>query len=472
MDYNKPISERETLACYVYTPSGSDSLDVGYNSTHDDAQHITTPGFHRYTMRLNTERRYDLRSAGGTIEYEIKCQEHSPASTRASAPLMDIRYPSDVEYAAQHDSYVRAFRITEDGKYGITTNGILDTVIYLFDSSGSLIVKSDDGQQLGNITNSIIFADLTVLETDSDPGLFYLEVSFPYNTSPNTDKRDRHIPLYVTRVEEGGTEESPLGAWCRTPVPGQGQCVPRHGERGQPGPDVRVPLVVKRTRLLEFHRSSSANWRHPRMGNGPSRWRDRQRSGWRDCGQHGKQRLQPHDRTGNGSPTYSSSGAYSQFTVTAKLPVGTYKVKLSSDVPTIYSIAAARETEAEDFDFRASETNSVAGQSCGNIFSADPAVNDPLSKCQWYLVGNDDVDLGIEEAWEGGHTGDGIEIAVVDAGVDLLHPDLSPNVVAGRSLDLIDGDTDPFEQVTAHGNNVAGILAAKDDSHGDQGKCV
>lgn len=59
------------------------------------------------------------------------------------------------------------------------------------------------------------------------------------------------------------------------------------------------------------------------------------------------------------------------------------------------------------------------------------------------------------------YTGEGVQVAVVDTGIDYEHPDLAPNYVAG--FDLVDLDDDPMETVqsqgmpTLHGTHVAGI---------------
>ncbi|MBP1948860.1 S8 family serine peptidase [Virgibacillus litoralis] len=68
------------------------------------------------------------------------------------------------------------------------------------------------------------------------------------------------------------------------------------------------------------------------------------------------------------------------------------------------------------------------------------------------------------------YTGEGVQVAVVDTGIDYDHPDLAPNYVAG--FDLVDLDDDPMETLqsqgmpTLHGTHVAGIIAANGDLKG------
>ena len=114
-------------------------------------------------------------------------------------------------------------------------------------------------------------------------------------------------------------------------------------------------------------------------------------------------------------------------------------------------------------------------------------VNDPLYDTQWWLERQDQRvpgtgSLSIERAWDVTKGDPEIVIAVVDTGIDLLHPDLADNLVPG--LDAIDDDDDPsagcrdtFDGTGAvsdcpaeapfresHGTAVAGIAAARGDN--------
>ncbi|MCW2920471.1 MAG: peptidase [Thermoleophilia bacterium] len=87
--------------------------------------------------------------------------------------------------------------------------------------------------------------------------------------------------------------------------------------------------------------------------------------------------------------------------------------------------------------------------------------NDTFLSQQWALA-----TLRAEEAWELSR-GTGVTIAVVDTGVDYIHPDLAGHVDLGR--DFVDGDDDPMD-VQGHGTHVAGIAAgAADDGFGIAG---
>ena len=92
--------------------------------------------------------------------------------------------------------------------------------------------------------------------------------------------------------------------------------------------------------------------------------------------------------------------------------------------------------------------------------------NDPLFPDQWHLLnagqsgGTPGEDLNIVSAWD---TATGISslVAIVDNGVDVLHPDLADNIDAAVSYDFNDNDDDPRPGCNAgHGTTVAGISGA------------
>lgn len=63
-------------------------------------------------------------------------------------------------------------------------------------------------------------------------------------------------------------------------------------------------------------------------------------------------------------------------------------------------------------------------------------------------------------------TGTGVKIAVIDTGIDYLHPDLASNYCGG--YDFVNGDADPMDDA-GHGTHVAGTIAAVDDGVGVTG---
>jgi subtilisin-like proprotein convertase family protein len=101
--------------------------------------------------------------------------------------------------------------------------------------------------------------------------------------------------------------------------------------------------------------------------------------------------------------------------------------------------------------------------------------NDPLFAQQWHLWNTGQVpgavagnDIDVRGAWDYA-TGVGINIAIVDDGLQIAHPDLAPNVRVDLCIDLNHpGRTDPSPEsgntFDNHGTVVAGLAAARGDN--------
>ena len=97
--------------------------------------------------------------------------------------------------------------------------------------------------------------------------------------------------------------------------------------------------------------------------------------------------------------------------------------------------------------------------------------DDPLFGCQGHLKADDDYDeypgsdINVVPAWEAGHFGAGINVVVVDTGIDDQHQDLVGVVVVGKS-----GKTEHLPRLydprSQHGTKVAGIIAAQHNTVG------
>jgi subtilisin family serine protease len=68
-------------------------------------------------------------------------------------------------------------------------------------------------------------------------------------------------------------------------------------------------------------------------------------------------------------------------------------------------------------------------------------------------------------AWDAGYTGTGVRVAVMDTGIDPIHPDLQPNLNVGLSTSFVPYEPD-IDDYDGHGSNVAGIIAAADNGIG------
>ena len=107
----------------------------------------------------------------------------------------------------------------------------------------------------------------------------------------------------------------------------------------------------------------------------------------------------------------------------------------------------------------------------------DPIIADSLYACQWHL--NNDIavgeDLDVEAVWAGdpnsnldGVKGAGVNVAVVDDGIDVNHPDLSGNVKSEFNHDYT-GSGSVYTPLEHHGTAVAGIIAAQENNLGVRG---
>ncbi|BAV99940.1 S8 family serine peptidase [Lysobacter enzymogenes] len=105
--------------------------------------------------------------------------------------------------------------------------------------------------------------------------------------------------------------------------------------------------------------------------------------------------------------------------------------------------------------------------------AAQAQQGDPLYRYQWHLMSYGQsvladtkpafaVDLGIDDLHDFNVRGKGVVVGVLDSGVDIAHPDLAANMVPDGSwnFDTQTHDTSPTNASNAHGNAVAGIIAA------------
>ncbi|VDP75823.1 unnamed protein product [Echinostoma caproni] len=101
---------------------------------------------------------------------------------------------------------------------------------------------------------------------------------------------------------------------------------------------------------------------------------------------------------------------------------------------------------------------------------------DPLFAKEWYLYntgqadGVPGLDLNVLAAWAQNVTGRGVITAIMDDGIDYLHPDLAPNYAAEASYDFSSNDAFPYPRYTddwfnSHGTRCAGEVSAVAGNH-------
>ena len=105
---------------------------------------------------------------------------------------------------------------------------------------------------------------------------------------------------------------------------------------------------------------------------------------------------------------------------------------------------------------------------CESIPVSNSSINDALYGCQWHLnnegqrKGAYGEDINVEDAWTTTR-GSGVNVAVVDDGMQHSHPDLTDNVNRSRNHDYTGGG-DIYDPAESHGTRVAGVIAARDDN--------
>lgn len=119
-----------------------------------------------------------------------------------------------------------------------------------------------------------------------------------------------------------------------------------------------------------------------------------------------------------------------------------YSVKFTSDTPKngVYVITTTDE----------SNTTTLAKDLDATV-ETDIPVKMSADKVDWGIAR-----IGADKIWDKS-TGDGIKVAVIDTGVDLLHTDLSGNITAG--YDFVNNDSSAMDD-NGHGTHVAGIIAS------------
>ncbi|WP_423922595.1 S8 family serine peptidase [Candidatus Poriferisodalis sp.] len=105
--------------------------------------------------------------------------------------------------------------------------------------------------------------------------------------------------------------------------------------------------------------------------------------------------------------------------------------------------------------------------------AAPAGIDDTFYGCQWHLnntgqfggTAGEDINLGT--VWDT-YKGTGINVAVVDQGLDYFHEDLAANVDRAKNHSFRSVD-DVFGERSSHGTAVAGLIAARDNSIGMRG---
>ena len=154
------------------------------------------------------------------------------------------------------------------------------------------------------------------------------------------------------------------------------------------------------------------------------------------------------------------------FTLRDRLRAGTNYIKVTRDGAGVSTTGPYTIRVVEDVSYARFISD------CSGI---NTTISDPLYGCQWHLNnsgqlgGTDGEDINVEEVWDAGEHGAGINVAVVDNGMDYEHEDLTDNVITSQNYDYITTGSDIFDTRYSHGTAVAGVVAARDNTLGVRG---
>ncbi|WP_420626623.1 S8 family serine peptidase [Candidatus Poriferisodalis sp.] len=161
--------------------------------------------------------------------------------------------------------------------------------------------------------------------------------------------------------------------------------------------------------------------------------------------------------------SYSISiGSIDTFAIYDTLAAGTYYLQVQAD--------QATDTGTYLVLLRPDNTFERLSETCP---AAPSGIDDTFYGCQWHLnntgqfggTTNEDINLGT--VWNT-YKGTGINVAVVDQGLDYFHEDLEINVDRSKNHSFRRvGDV--FGERSSHGTAVAGLIAARDNDLGMRG---
>ncbi len=310
----------------------------------------------------------------------------------------------------------------------IYATGSLDTFATLYDSDGNFLVWDDDGGLLGQ---RLAFS----MQVGLDPGVYYLLVN----------SYDTRVGGYGVRFERA---TDPPNSTSGAPTLSLGQVKTGHIDDADDADYFQLDLGDKTNVILYMTRYTGFRY-------------DVEVVGQSDVNEY---------------PGFTDHIIRDNFT-------GSPFIKVTTKTGGRYLIQALHDTA-----YTKLVTNCTADTN-----ALDPAPGDDLYACQWHLEDRtagreandaaDDVDINVEEVWSDttladgtavsdGIKGQGINVAVVDDGMDINHDDLSPNVNKGLNYDYGSDSyttSNIYQPPHHHGTAVAGLIAARDNTFGIRG---
>ena len=313
---------------------------------------------------------------------------------------------------------VDVFKLDLSGRSGATdvwmyTTGDLDTFGGLFDNDANLLAFSDDSFVKGRWYNFNLRANLA-------PGIYYVGVSSFDQTTTGS------YTLHAEAVTDPGNT---IGTATRLNL-----SAPTPGTIDTSSDEDYFRLDLAQTTNLYIYALSV--YGEPVDG-------------------------KVFDATNSPVSVNVFSAGLLGFTIRDDFGPGTYYIRVTTppdadSYPVPYTIHSLEDNAYTNFI-----------NNCEN--AARPSqIDDPLYGCQWHLNNALGEDINVEPVWSDGIKGEGINIAVVDDGMDWNHEDLVDNVDASRNHDYT-GYNDVHHPFKHHGTAVAGVIAARDNGIGVRG---
>ena len=402
------------------TTSGSEVIDTNFR-----IPWTLAPGVYYVSVRSAD------RVATGDYTLHAKADDHGQYLTQPRRCCWGIRQRG----ASTPDTTWDVFKLDLSGTSGTTdvwiyTTGELDTLGWLYDSNGDLLVFNDDSYIVGREYGFNLRRNLS-------SGVYYLSVR-------SWGGAIGDYTLHAEAVTDPGNTTGTATTLNLDP--------PTPGTIGTAGDSDYFKLALAESKNLVVYALSS---------------------GFYDRTRYLLLREPLHGTVLDDTGADISVNVYDVgigFKIVDDFDPGTYYIKVtvpSSDAtyPVPYTIHAYEDTDHTEF---------IDDCEAATAALNNPQINDSLYGCQWHLRNQErgGEDINVEAVWVEGINGAGVNVAVVDDGMYYAHEDLAPNVdtALNHNYDASIRDShDIYGRYEHHGTAVAGIIAAQDNGIGVRG---
>ena len=353
---------------------------------------------------------------GSTDEpYILRVREFTDTRSRSNAAALKINDSASGTIDPEDDQDYFKLELSQATEVAIRASGFPDTVGQLQRSNGTVIASNDDGYLPGGRRNFLIRESLNA-------GVYYVKVS-SYD-----ERSDGPYSVYATAITEPGSVKADAQPLILGGMAG--------GMIDPAGDEDYFSLTLEETTFVTIGGASDDTNISAALT----------------------------DENDLAAPL-DSLHVDDTFVFRGRLDPGTYYLKVTGKDTTDtgrYLLVAMVEASYIYFVNRCSNIPRSAG------------INDPLYGCQWHLNNDDQFrnsgghDIRVEEVWPT-YTGSGINVAVVDDGMQYQHEDLTDNVLTSFNHNYHPDLTDIYHPFEDHGTAVAGLIAAKDNNLGMRG---